>query len=113
MNDVLPSGEVEARPQAPWYLYLIECNDGSIYTGIAVDVAARYAAHLAGKGARYTRMHPPLRLLASVEYADHSSALKAEYRIKQLTAAAKRRYLAELSAPNRKDLAAAALDSRA
>ena len=113
MNDGLPPEEAEALAQAPWYLYLIECNDGSIYTGIAVDVAARYAAHFAGKGARYTRMHPPARLLASVEYADRSSALKAEYRIKQLTAAAKRRYAAELTILDRKDPAAAARGSRA
>ena len=46
----------------PWYLYLIECTDGSIYTGIAVEVAARYAAHVQGKGARYTRSHPPRQL---------------------------------------------------
>ena len=45
-----------------WFLYLIECRDGSVYTGITVDVAARYAAHISGKGARYTRSHPPLRL---------------------------------------------------
>lgn len=95
MNAKPPPGEAEASPHAPWFVYLVECDDGSIYTGIAVDVAARYAAHLAGKGARYTRMHPPARLLASVECADRSSALKAEYRIKQLTAAAKRRFAAE------------------
>ena len=75
-----------------WYLYLIECRDGSIYTGIAVDVAARYAAHASGKGARYTRSHPPKRLLASVEYPDRSSALKAEYEVKMLSADAKRAY---------------------
>ena len=80
----------------PWTLYLIECQDGSIYTGIAIDVAARYAAHLSGKGARYTRSHPPARLLATLEYPDHSSALKAEYRVKQLSAAAKRAFVAEL-----------------
>jgi putative endonuclease len=73
-----------------WYVYLIECKDGSIYTGIAVDVAARYAAHLSGKGARYTRSHPPRRLLAAIEYADRSSASKAEYRIKRLSAPEKR-----------------------
>jgi putative endonuclease len=101
VNDDLTPEEAVASPQAPWFVYLIECEDGSIYTGIAVDVAARYAAHLAGKGARYTRMHPPARLLASVECTDRSSALKAEYRIKQLTAAAKRRYVAELSAGGR------------
>ena len=77
-----------------WALYLIECVDGSIYTGIAVDVAARYAAHACGKGARYTRSHPPARLLASVEYPDRSSAAQAEYRVKQLPAAAKRAFAA-------------------
>ncbi len=98
MSDKPPPGEAETSPHVPWFVYLVECDDGSIYTGTAVDVAARYAAHLAGKGARYTRMHPPARLLASVECADHSSALKAEYRIKQLTAAAKRHYVAQLCA---------------
>ena len=68
-----------------WFVYLIECRDGSIYTGIAVDVAARYAAHSGGKGARYTRSHPPRHLLASIEYPDRSAASKAEYRIKRLS----------------------------
>jgi len=75
-----------------WFLYLIECRDGSIYTGIAVDVAARFAVHASGKGARYTRSHPPRRLLAIVAYPDRSSALKAEYAMKQLSAADKRRF---------------------
>lgn len=73
-----------------WFVYLIECTDGSIYTGIAVDVAARYAAHTDGKGARYTRSHPPARLLAAFAYPDRSSATSAEYRIKQLSAPEKR-----------------------
>lgn len=82
----------------PWFLYLIECSDGSIYTGIAVDVAARYAAHVKGSGARYTRSHPPLRLLASEAYADRSAASKAEYRVKQLSPAQKRALAAQLAA---------------
>lgn len=73
-----------------WFVYLIECTDGSIYTGVAIDVAARYAVHASGKGARYTRSHPPTRLLAQIAYPDRSSALKAEYRIKQLSAQEKR-----------------------
>ena len=73
-----------------WFVYLIECVDGSVYTGIAVDVAKRYALHAAGKGARYTRMHPPMRLLASFEYPDRSGASKAEYVIKQLSPDRKR-----------------------
>ena len=76
----------------PWFLYLIECRDGNLYTGIAIDVAARYSAHAKGKGARYTRSHPPLRLLASAAYPDRSTASQEEYRIKQLTPAVKRAY---------------------
>ena len=81
----------------PWYLYLIECLDGSIYTGITVDVAARYAVHQAGKGARYTRSHPPACLLGFEQHPDRSAASKAEFRIKKLTPDEKRRYAAALA----------------
>lgn len=90
--------ENDGESVPPWFVYLIECHGGSIYTGIAINVVARYAAHCKGKGARYTRTHPPLRLLASVAYPDRSSALKAEYRIKQLTAAEKHQLVADLVA---------------
>lgn len=73
-----------------WFAYIIECTDGSLYTGIAVDVAKRYARHVAGKGARYTRSHPPARLLGTFAHPDRSSALKAEHAIRQLSPAAKR-----------------------
>jgi putative endonuclease len=76
-----------------WHLYVIECEDGSLYTGIAVDPHARFFAHCAGKGARYTRSHPPARLLVTVAFADRSSALKEEYRVKQMSAADKRRFV--------------------
>jgi len=87
------------RQKRPWFLYLIECADGSIYTGIAVDVAARYAAHCKGSGARYTRSHPPARLLGFEQYPDRSSASAAEYRIKQLSAPEKRRFATTLTPP--------------
>lgn len=74
----------------PWFVYLIECTDGSLYTGVAVDVASRYALHAAGKGARYTRSHPPRRLAAVIAQPDRGSALRAEYQIKRLASAAKR-----------------------
>ena len=77
-----------------WFVYVLECQDGSLYTGVAVDVDKRYAQHAAGKGARYTRSHPPRKLLARFEHPDRSSALKAEYAIKQLSAAAKRALVA-------------------
>jgi putative endonuclease len=79
--------------QKPWFLYLIECQDGSIYTGITVDVEKRYAAHMGGKGAKYTRAHPPKQLLKVIEYPNRSEASKAEYAIKQLTAHEKRMLL--------------------
>jgi putative endonuclease len=74
----------------PWFLYLLECIDGSIYTGIAVDIHKRYAVHAAGRGARYTRSHPPVRILAALQLPDRSSALKMEYAVKRWSAAKKR-----------------------
>jgi len=80
-----------------WYVYLIECADGSLYTGIATDVERRYREHVAGTGARYTRSHPPTRLLARFSHPDRSSALKAEAAIKKLTPARKRALAAAAS----------------
>lgn len=80
-----------------WFLYVIECRDGSLYTGIAIDPEARYAAHCAGKGARYTRSHPPRKLLVSLVFPDRSSASKEEYRVKQMSAEDKRRFVLALS----------------
>ena len=81
-----------------WFLYIIECTDGSLYTGITVDVEARYAAHCQGTGARYTRSHPPLRLLGWEPYPDRSTASRAEYRVKQLSPADKHRYAKAMQA---------------
>ena len=67
-----------------WHLYLLECEDGSLYTGISTDVDRRFAEHLNGKGARYTRSHPPRRLLASAPVGSRSEALKAELGLKAL-----------------------------
>jgi putative endonuclease len=78
-----------------WFVYLIECADDSLYCGIAIDVDRRYAQHAAGKGAKYTRSRPPRRLVLKLRYRDRSAASRAEYRLKQLPAATKRR-LAEM-----------------
>ena len=81
-----------------WFVYILECRDGSLYTGVAIDVDKRYAEHASGKGARYTRSHPPARLLAAFPHPDRSSALKAEIAIKKLSPDAKRA-LCEAQAP--------------
>ena len=67
-----------------WYLYLIECANGALYAGITTDVEARYQVHASGKGAKYTRANPPVRLVGARAFEDRSSALKAEWAIKQL-----------------------------
>ena len=77
-----------------WYLYLIECRGGSVYTGISNNVEKRYAAHLAGKGARYTRSFPPERLLLVVAYPTKGEALAAEHAIKAMSATQKRAWIA-------------------
>lgn len=78
-----------------WFVYLIECHNGSVYTGIAVDVSARYAAHAAGRGARYTRANPPRRLLAAFGCDDRAAASRAEAALKRLEPAAKRALCAD------------------
>jgi len=75
---------------ARWFVYLLECRDGSLYTGITTDVARRYAQHLAGKGARYTRSRPPVRLLGHFPHPDRASASRAEHAIKRLRPEQKR-----------------------
>ena len=68
-----------------WKLYILRCGDGSLYTGIAVDVAARLEVHRSGKGAKYTRGRGPLELVYTEDCGSHSDALKREITIKRLT----------------------------
>jgi putative endonuclease len=66
-----------------WFLYLLECRNGAYYAGITNNLESRFAAHLSGKGARYTRANPPVRILASKGYPDRSSASAAEAQLKK------------------------------
>ena len=67
-----------------WSLYLLECADGSLYTGITTDVNRRVLEHFSGTGARYTRSHKPVRLVASHPIGSQGEALRAESAIKRL-----------------------------
>jgi putative endonuclease len=67
-----------------WWLYLLACRDGRTYVGIATDVAARFAVHSSGKGAKFTRSNPPTRVLGAKAFASKSDALKAEAALKKL-----------------------------
>jgi putative endonuclease len=67
-----------------WYVYIAECADRTLYVGIARNVAARIAAHDAGRGAKYTRGRGPLRVLATRRCATQGRALQLELAIKGL-----------------------------
>ena len=68
-----------------WCVYIVECSDGTFYTGITTNINKRLLTHNKGKGSRYTRTRLPVELRALFEAVDRSSASKEEYRIKQLS----------------------------
>lgn len=68
-----------------WSLYVLRCGDGTLYTGIAIDVDKRLEAHRRGRGAKYTRSRSPLTLVYREVCGTHSDALKREWAVKQLT----------------------------
>ena len=67
-----------------WNVYILRCGDGSLYTGIAVDVLSRLATHCSGRGAKYTRGRGPLELVYTEQCQNKSDALKRELQIKSL-----------------------------
>lgn len=74
-----------------YYVYMIRCEDGSLYTGSTDDPERRFAAHAAGKGAKYTKSHRPAELAAVWTLASRPEALRLEYRIKRLNKKEKER----------------------
>lgn len=68
-----------------WFVYILQCADGTLYTGITTDVNRRLNEHNSGKGAKYTRTRLPVMIVAVTEAGSRSEASKEEYRIKQLT----------------------------
>ena len=81
------------------FMYVIECADGSLYTGYSPDVQARFATHQAGTGAKYTRGRGPLNLLAVAEFPTKHDAMSAEYRFKRLSRDRKDELLAKAAEP--------------
>ena len=85
----MPMAAQQNNAQKQWVVYILECKDGSLYTGITDRLPQRLAAHRAGKGAKYTRGRGPLVLRYLEECQDHSQALKREFTIKQMPTAKK------------------------
>lgn len=86
---ILGAGRVPAlrfggQMESIWYLYILRCGDGSLYTGITTNVEKRLEQHRCGKGAKYTRGRAPLELVYREACGTHSEALKRELQIKAL-----------------------------
>ena len=86
-------GGKEAQPvedsAETWWLYVLECQGGVLYTGITKDVDARFEAHVKGLGAMFTRLNRPLRILGKAAIATKGAALRVEYALKQVSRADK------------------------
>ena len=88
------------RAAKPWQVYIVRCADGTLYTGVAMDVARRVTEHNGSgtRGARYTRSRRPVKLVYQQKAANRAAACKREYRIKQLS---RREKLALIAAGSR------------
>ncbi len=80
----IPRDPAETRPPAACYCYIVECADGTFYTGWTTDTERRVKVHNAGRGARYTSMRRPVRLVYVELQPDRNTAMKRERAIKRL-----------------------------
>ena len=102
-SEALPDEPPDVSPLVtPWVLYLLECENGNYYAGITTDLERRFAEHVFGIGARYTRANPPQRVVAIKEFPDRASASRAEVALKQLPRSAKPGYFSSLGVKVRK-----------
>jgi putative endonuclease len=83
------------------YVYIVECANGSLYTGWAVDVERRVKVHNTGRGARYTRLHGPVKLVYAEEQPDRVAAMKREPEIKRWPRARKLKLISAQSSIDR------------
>lgn len=78
-----------------WYVYMLRCRDGSLYTGYTDDPQRRLTVHQSGKGAKYTRSRLPVQLVYQSRCDSKSDALKQEFAIKRLTKAEKEKLVVD------------------
>ena len=77
------------------YMYVVECRDGSYYTGYKTDVKRRLAVHNSGKGAKYTRARLPVKLIYVEGFTSKEEAMSAEALLKRKKRSQKERFLSE------------------
>ena len=85
------------KKRDPWFLYILRCADGTLYTGITNDLERRFKMHNAGKGARYTRTRCPVELLYQETLKGRAAALVREYAVKTLPRKSKESLIASVS----------------
>jgi putative endonuclease len=83
-EDPAKRGARSCRPVSSWYLYILECERGRLYTGISPDVERRFRRHVAGRGGTFTRLNPPRRIIAAAEFPNRAAATRAEIALKKL-----------------------------
>ncbi|MEI6071797.1 MAG: GIY-YIG nuclease family protein [Verrucomicrobiae bacterium] len=69
----------------PWFVYMLRCSNGCLYTGISTDIQRRLSVHNSGKGSAYVRAHRPAKLIAYTSAVGRSSASRLEYSVKSLS----------------------------
>lgn len=78
-----------------WFLYILRCGDDTLYTGITTDIDRRFAMHISGRGAKYTRGRGPLTIVYRECCGSHSDALRREYTVKALPRTEKEKMIAK------------------
>lgn len=97
-------------PQRSYFMYVLSCADGTLYTGYTTNVEQRVIVHNAAKGAKYTRGRLPVELVAQVSFATKHQAMSAEYRFKRLTRPQKEALLERMCDSSSADVAAFLLE---
>ena len=85
MQEHLPRPLADIPYKEGFYVYILRCEDESLYTGWTRNLRLRFYQHVIGKGARYTRAHRPMELYYYESFADKRTAMQREYEIKQLS----------------------------
>ena len=86
-------GDISSEEQTPWFVYLVECTDGTLYCGATTDVTRRLQEHNRGTASRYTRGRRPVVLISHAPCPDRASALSLEAAVKKLPREKKRAFL--------------------
>jgi putative endonuclease len=91
--------DIDGSAQGPAFVYIVQCTDGTLYTGWAKDVKARVKVHNAGRGARYTRTRRPVRLRYWERHPDRAAAMRRERQLKSWKRARKLALIAGFEDP--------------